>query len=159
MRHPALVFAALLALAGCSEESGSAPMAFGFAPDIQWTATAHTGDGDQRAPSASPFHVTFRSDGRIVGNAGCNGFFGEWSTKGDSIAVGPIGITEMACSDRPDWFDMLALFTGDLTPLGGETVTLTTSDGVVISLEPGPVNPPRETSGDPDRPVSTVNEG
>ena len=45
-----------------------------------------------------PF-IVFRSEMRLVGNGGCNNFFGNWQVHdGDQLELGPIGATRMACS-------------------------------------------------------------
>ncbi len=36
-------------------------------------------------------------DGQIGGSAGCNTYFGSYEVEGDSLTIGPIGVTEMFC--------------------------------------------------------------
>jgi heat shock protein HslJ len=43
--------------------------------------------------------VTFSADGTVSGTAGCNQFSGGYSIDGDSIAIGPLMSTMMACED------------------------------------------------------------
>ncbi|MFQ5812502.1 MAG: META domain-containing protein [Anaerolineae bacterium] len=37
-------------------------------------------------------------DGQISGSAGCNTYFGSYEVEGDSLTIGPIGVTEMFCA-------------------------------------------------------------
>ena len=128
--------------------------------DVVWRVVGLTGvDADEpdRPHEAS---VTFRSDGRITGNAGCNGFFGDLDIGDDRVNIGPIGITEMACVDRADWFALFEVLSGELSVVvEGSTATLTSARGGTITIEYVEPDPPRETSGDPDQPVSTANGG
>jgi heat shock protein HslJ len=108
-------------------------------------------------------NLTFGSDGRLSGNAGCNTFFGEHSSRtarSTHVRVSDIGITQMACPDRADWMGLLEALTGKLAiTVDGASATLTSETGAVVELEFLGPNPPRQPLDDPDQPVSTVNEG
>jgi heat shock protein HslJ len=39
----------------------------------------------------------FGTDGRVAGSGGCNRFSGEYTLEGDSLAIGPVASTRMAC--------------------------------------------------------------
>jgi heat shock protein HslJ len=39
----------------------------------------------------------FGTDGRVSGSGGCNRFSGEYTLEGDSLAIGPVASTRMAC--------------------------------------------------------------
>ena len=41
--------------------------------------------------------ITFKADGTVFGDAGCNRFTGTYTTDGDSITIGPLATTLMAC--------------------------------------------------------------
>jgi len=41
--------------------------------------------------------ITFTSDGKVSGDAGCNRFVGGYTTDGTSITIGPLATTLMAC--------------------------------------------------------------
>ena len=155
MRHLALTF--LLFSAACSS-SGTGG---GIAPliDVEWRVVGLTGVDAAEPDRPHEASVTFRSDGRITGNAGCNGFFGDLDIGDDRVNIGPIGITEMACVDRADWFALFEVLSGELSVVvEGSTATLTSARGGTITIEYVEPDPPRETSGDPDQPGSTVNE-
>ncbi len=47
-----------------------------------------------------PVTLGFGDAGRIFGQAPCNLYFGTASREGSAIAIGAIGMTEMACMDQ-----------------------------------------------------------
>ena len=156
MRHLAL--SVLLFTAACSS-SGTAG---GIDPliDVEWRVVGLTGVDAAEPHRPHEASMTFRSDGRITGNAGCNGFFGDLDIGDDRVNIGPIGITEMACVDRADWFGLFEVLSGELmVVVEGSTATLTSARGGTITIEYVEPDPPREASGDPDQPVSTANGG
>lgn len=59
-----------------------------------WVATEI--DGQAIAPDVD-FAVAFESVDQVSGIAGCNRFFGAYSTDGDAIAFGHLGATQMMC--------------------------------------------------------------
>ncbi|MEE3250743.1 MAG: META domain-containing protein, partial [Actinomycetota bacterium] len=73
MRHLALTF--LLFGAACS----SSDTGGGIAPliDVEWRVIGLTGVDGVEPDRPHEASVTFRSDDRITGNAGCNNFFGD----------------------------------------------------------------------------------
>lgn len=54
------------------------------------------------SPVVDNTHVTlkFPEAGKIAGNGSCNQFFGSVEIHGDTIKVGPLGSTRMACADE-----------------------------------------------------------
>ena len=44
--------------------------------------------------------ITFTKDGKVFGDSGCNRFTGGYTTKGNSIKIGPLAGTLMACPDK-----------------------------------------------------------
>jgi heat shock protein HslJ len=57
-------------------------------------------------------------DGHVNGNAGCNGYFGEYELDGSNISVGPLASTEMYCGNPPGLMDQELAY---LEALGGST--------------------------------------
>ena len=57
--------------------------------------------------------VQFREEGRVAGSGGCNRFSGAYTQEGDTVRIGPLMSTRMACADpavmkqEQAWFDML----------------------------------------------------
>ena len=43
--------------------------------------------------------ITFADDGSVYGNSGCNRFTGTYKVKGESITIGPLASTLMACPE------------------------------------------------------------
>ena len=43
--------------------------------------------------------VQFKSGGELTGQGGCNRFFGRYKIDGETIEIGPIGATRMACPE------------------------------------------------------------
>lgn len=41
--------------------------------------------------------VQFRSDGKVGGHSGCNRFMGTYTRKDDTLTIGPLATTRMAC--------------------------------------------------------------
>lgn len=56
--------------------------------------------------------ITFDKDGTVFGSAGCNRFTGGYSVDGDSIKIGPLASTMMAC-EQPK-MDAEAIFLNKL---------------------------------------------
>ncbi|WP_043534494.1 META domain-containing protein [Actinomyces polynesiensis] len=76
-------------LTGCSggaSESGAAD------PVGTWGSTA----------AGSP-NLTFTEDGKVSGNDGCNSLSGTWTQDGDTVELGQMVTTLMACMDVDTW--------------------------------------------------------
>lgn len=41
--------------------------------------------------------IQFKQDGKVMGNGGCNRFGGPYTQDGDSLKIGPLMATKMAC--------------------------------------------------------------
>jgi len=77
----------------------------------------------------------FDTDDRLSGHAGCNTYTTSFSRDGDSISIGPPGVTRMAC-DQPI-MDQEARFLEALEQaasfeLGHETLYLRAADGAIL---------------------------
>lgn len=57
--------------------------------------------GPERAsnPATSERFVAFKTGGEIIGHGGCNRFFGTYAQDGDTLTIGPLASTKMACPD------------------------------------------------------------
>jgi heat shock protein HslJ len=53
-----------------------------------------------RVSEAPRLFLTFTSDGKVTGNAGCNQFSGEAKVAGNSLRLGPLISTRRACVDQ-----------------------------------------------------------
>jgi heat shock protein HslJ len=89
------------------------------------------------------------NDGRISVSGGCNGMGADVAFEGDTLTVGPMMSTQMAC-DQPlmDQDDAVAAFlaAGPTATVDGDTLTLTSGDATMTLLD-------REVA-DPDRPLA-----
>jgi heat shock protein HslJ len=147
------------ALAGCSGGSGPSSA---DRPDIplagtHWAIDSLTVDGAKKAaPTPAPY-VEFTPDGRAQGSAGCNGFNGEATVDGDTVTVGPLTSTDMACTDQGFEDAFRDLFTGKLEARldGGDRLTLTTPDGDTLNLSEQAAAPLKGTKWN----VETLLEG
>jgi len=101
-------------------------------PDIvgSWEVESVVVDGaESPAPNSVPGTVVVEPGG-ISGDAGCNRFFGEWSSTPDGIEVGELAITEIGCLDTSDWFDLLDALSRTATVIAdGEARVLRSADG------------------------------
>ncbi len=75
-------------LAGC----GGAPLAPATLADTNWTIVAIGG----AAVSGERYHLSFTAD-QISGQAGCNRFSGGYQHSGETLTVGGLAMTRMAC--------------------------------------------------------------
>ena len=81
--------------------------------------------------------VTF-TDGSLSVATGCNTAFGEATVDGDTVTVGPLGSTRMACdADLMEWESaVLEFLDGELTfALDGDDLTLTKDDATMTLRE------------------------
>ena len=83
-----------LAFAGCTSHA-AAPSA----PFLQGTAWRLDKIGGTTAIPGVEVTLEFPEEGRIGGRASCNRFFGTVEISGESIRLGPLASTKMACID------------------------------------------------------------
>lgn len=53
-------------------------------------------------PAAAEQFVAFKSGGEILGNGGCNNFFGEYTQNGTTLTIGALASTRMMCEGKMD---------------------------------------------------------
>ena len=88
--------AMLLAVAACTSIAAPPPLL-----GSEWQVSAINGRATGGGPS---YRMEFRN-GSASGQFGCNHFGGEYRQSGDTLTVGPIAATEMACSGAPGHFE------------------------------------------------------
>ena len=78
---------------------------------ISSAAAADTGDGlagsewrpthigERTIPEKTKMFVQFRGEGKLGGHAGCNRFFGTYKASGETLEIGPMGVTQMMCPE------------------------------------------------------------
>ena len=91
--------------------------------------------GSEWGISGTEQYVQFR-EGRVAGHSGCNRYTGGYVQQGETLKLGPLASTKMACSpERMDqeqaWFQMLDKVRGfEATHL---VLKLKAADGKVIA--------------------------
>lgn len=57
--------------------------------------------GSEWGPADNPFDqfVGFKSGGEMIGNGGCNNFFGNYDLENNAITIGPLASTKKFCQD------------------------------------------------------------
>ena len=72
----------------------------------------------------------------MTGSAGCNNYFAEFKTSGESISIGPAGATHMFCNDPAGVMEQESLYLQALASaatfrLEGDRLTLRRADGAI----------------------------
>lgn len=86
-----------LLAAGC----GSTPVSRDPVPDLggsRWTVVSIDGSAPVRGDE--PLSVEFGVDGRVSGNAGCNGYSGPYIREEATLRIGELLSTRRACADE-----------------------------------------------------------
>jgi heat shock protein HslJ len=107
-----------------------------------WTVSGYN-NGNQAVVSpeaGTELTAEFGEDGSLSGSGGCNTYNGNWTLTGETLAIGPLATTRMACEEA-----ILTQETQFLAALQGATgyrveganVTLTSADGSnAVTLAP-----------------------
>jgi heat shock protein HslJ len=103
-----------------------------------WVVQEMSVDGTMTAPisEAPPFAVF--EDGAVAGSSGCNSYSGTYQIEGDSMTIGPLASTLMACTaellgQETFYFELLAQT--DSYEVSGDQLTLMSGDTVLIRFE------------------------
>ncbi|WP_175412112.1 META domain-containing protein [Streptomyces sp. TRM64462] len=145
----AAALAALLVLTGCGG-SGAGDMGAGTGTGpgsdpaavpvtgVHWTVDSLTVDGERTAaPAPTAAYVEFTGNNQAKGNFGCNHFTAAATVEGETVTVGTVSMTEMACDEPVQSFEdtFRKTFTGELRArLADERLTLTNAAGDRITL-------------------------
>ncbi|GMR10879.1 MAG: META domain-containing protein [Anaerolineae bacterium] len=74
-------------------------------------------------------------DGELSGTSGCNSFFGSYEVDGNSISIGPLGSTLMACPEplmEQEFGFTSSLQSAATYEISGDTLTLSYADSEVV---------------------------
>jgi len=135
----ALAGGAMLALAACSAAGGSASLEGTlWALESYQNADGETVDALPNSGARAEFE-----NGEVSGTSGCNRFFGAYEVDGNSISIGPLGSTLMACPpplmDQEFGF-LTAVQSAATYKISGDTLTMSNAEGEVVvtfvELEP-----------------------
>jgi heat shock protein HslJ len=124
----------ILAVAACQ----GADSAAGDPLDgTSWMLTAYR---KTRPISRTTITATFE-DGQVRGSAGCNSYGGSYQVSDDTITVGAIAITEMACLEPEGAMDQELMFVEFLTDaqtfrLADGQLQILRSDGEALTFVP-----------------------
>lgn len=108
-----------LGLTACSGGSASNDSSPDPATDILGT----WGDRDTRGKPS----LEFTDDGRYAGSDGCNNLMGSWEVEGDTVDLGAMASTLMACEDVDTWLSQAATVV-----VNGDTLEVQDEDGQQI---------------------------
>jgi heat shock protein HslJ len=142
---------------------GTAELVFGDGSAVdatldgqEWLLTAIDGEPVDAAAGVS---ITFGADGTVNGSGGCNRFRGPYTVDGDTLSIGPLAATRMACGE--DIGDLETRYLGALEAAfgfaisGQDMVISTAADGTLeFSTSAGPVEP-IETPAASEAPLAT----
>jgi heat shock protein HslJ len=125
---------AILALAACQRVDSAAgdPL-----DGTSWVLMAYR---KTRPISGTTITATFE-DGQVRGSAGCNSYSGSYQVSGDTITVGAVAITEMACLEPEGVMDQELVFVEFLTDaqtfrLADGQLQVLRSDGEALTFVP-----------------------
>lgn len=127
-----LIGAAALALAACASTGDSASL-----EGTLWELESYRNtDGETvDAIPGSGARIEFQ-DGQASGTSGCNNFFGPYEVDGNSITIGPLGATLMACPGplgEQEFGYLAALGSAETYEISGDTLTLSDGEGEVVA--------------------------
>ncbi len=124
--------------AGSGETPQPAPGTGGSLAGREWSLTSLGGAPAEPGNGGKPATLTFSEAGNEVsGFAGCNRLAGTYEAKGDSLRMGPLALTRMAC---PSGMELETKFGAALDAtrsyrITGNRLDLVGETGVVASLE------------------------
>jgi heat shock protein HslJ len=105
-----------------------------------WTVTGVNNGAEAvvSVPEDPALTVTFGADGSVAGFGGCNQFGGPYTSEGDTLAIGPLNSTMMACGDEVDATErqlLAALEASTVSSLRGDQLELRDDSGALqVSL-------------------------
>lgn len=126
--HLLLTALFILAVAACSSAN----------PDVSgdWRLVSY-GDSSNPTPALSDVDTSIKfENGQMSGNAGCNGFGGEYKLNNNQITFGGIMSTEMYCEET--WTQeqgVLGVFSDNaplLIQVNGGSLTISSADGASV---------------------------
>lgn len=117
-------------LSACAAKQPSASLAG------SWKLTSY-GPANAPTPAVADAEagLTFKEDGTLTGNSGCNGFGGSYTVDGDQVTFKDIVSTLMACDDpRMAQEEAVHKVLADTATfkIEGNTLTLTNNDMMLV---------------------------
>ncbi|MGC4938006.1 META domain-containing protein [Kribbella sp. DT2] len=126
--------AGLVVLTACGDESGAGGSSGLSGKTYLATALTENGAPKKLAPSTQ-ISLTFKDDGSLGANAGCNSIGGTASTDGGTLKVADLNMTNMACDtprqQQEDW--LLSVLNSEPTwKTEADQLTITGQDKVIV---------------------------
>lgn len=103
-----------------------------------WNLTSfHSGETVSSLIAGSEITAQFGDDGQVTGSAGCNSYFGSYFVDGETLTIGPLGATRMACADPEGVMQQETLYLSLLDAaagysIEGNTLTLIDASGRML---------------------------
>jgi heat shock protein HslJ len=116
----------LLATAGCGGDDDGEELA-----SLEGTSWALVEGAGVTIPEGRSLNIGFEADS-VSGSGGCNRFTGGYQEDGDSISIGPLAATRMACA--PPIMDAEQAY---LAAVESASAWSATADQLVLSAESG----------------------
>jgi heat shock protein HslJ len=135
-RLVAVIGGVSLVLTACSGGDDAAGLT-----DSPWRASQYV---DASGVLVDPIQDTILSatfDGeQVTGSAGCNNYFGDYTTDGDAISIGPLASTQMFCEGAMDQeiAFLTAMQTADSYQIAGDTLELKQGNTTMVIYETAP---------------------
>lgn len=85
---------ALVNLRGMKENADAAVISADQVTDVAWQLVNL---GDMVVDEDTEMFIQFNEEAQMVGHAGCNRIFGDYTVENEKLTFGPIGATRMAC--------------------------------------------------------------
>ena len=102
----------------------------------EWQMVSYRDADGNAVPALASTDVTavFGTDGQVTGKSGCNNYFGAYVTDGQSISIGPLGLTMMYCETPAGVMEqesgyLAALEDAASYQMSGNELSLHTEDG------------------------------
>lgn len=127
----ALLLIVFVASACTAKNGGTSPSLIG-----SWKLTSYS-RADVLTPAVTDTEagLTFKEDGTVTGNSGCNGLGGNYKVEGDQVTFDQIVSTLMACDDarmaQEGAFHQVLTNTATFK-IEGHTLTLANNDVVLV---------------------------
>ena len=93
----------LLAMTSCSSDNDDS------LAGTNWALTSYGSPGSA-SPPVREATIRFDESGTASGTTGCNSYSGEYKVDDNSLSIGPIAATEMACLDPPGIMEQESAF-------------------------------------------------
>lgn len=125
-----ILFVISVAISACTTKRSPASLTG------SWKLTSY-GPANAQTPAVAGTEagLTFKEDGTVTGNSGCNGFGGNYTVEGDKVTFKEIVSTLMACDDpRMAQEEVVHKVLADTVSykIEGNTLTLMNNDLVMV---------------------------